>query len=54
MFALVRPRYATKLYADSDWDDWPTPAEEAADMGTGTANVWPNFAGSFQVNVSMD
>ena len=37
-------------YADADdVDDWPTPEQEAADIGTGTPNIWPNYSGSFTV-----
>ncbi len=36
-------------YADADFDDWPTPEQEAADIGTGTPNIWPNYSGSFTV-----
>ena len=36
-------------YADADDDDWPTPEQEAADIGTGTPNIWPNYSGSFTV-----
>ena len=41
----------SRLYADSDVDDWPTPDQEAAAMGTGTPNSWPLYNGSFLVQV---
>jgi hypothetical protein len=47
MFGAIRQM----LYADADSDDWPTPEQEAADIGTGTPNIWPNYSGSFSVQV---
>jgi hypothetical protein len=43
-------RFAT-LFADRDFDDWPTPEKEAENIGTGSLNNWPTFAGSFEVQV---
>ncbi len=47
MFSVIRQM----LYADADFDDWPSPDQEAADIGTGTPNIWPNYSGSFAVQV---